>query len=299
MVKSFTKVETDFLELINSTSNITFNGKIIEIRRGFKPRPKKGECKTDIFILGTKGEQIKISIKKSNADFLENKMTYQRAQQLFSLNTDIILANSIEAIKDSFKKHPLVSYEKHNKTEAKTIVLGWKFELMNKGGGAKSGKMLGLTDSQKIDIYSGFSLDEGKRDAFLDGKSEKNSGIADYILVVDKVTEDLQFYIDRLQKICEFAPQQDIYFACKALNYRAEKNKWDGDRPLAVYIDWQVQDQELVGQVKLDSPLRQKGNQVGERLQQALKKLGITSHNFDDLMKHYKGVSYPSDQIVN
>ena len=41
-----------------------------------------------------------------------------------------------------------------------------------------------------------------------------------------------------MQPIEHFAKQQDIYFVCKALNYRANKDKWDGDRSLSVYVNW-------------------------------------------------------------
>lgn len=34
----------------------------------------------------------------------------------------------------------------------------------------------------------------------------------------------------------------DIYFACKALNYRTFKQKYDGDRPLSVQVDWEVKE---------------------------------------------------------
>lgn len=34
----------------------------------------------------------------------------------------------------------------------------------------------------------------------------------------------------------------DIYFACKTLNYRTFKQKYDGDRPLSVQVDWEVKE---------------------------------------------------------
>lgn len=33
----------------------------------------------------------------------------------------------------------------------------------------------------------------------------------------------------------------DIYFACKALNYRTFAEKWDGNRPLSVQVNWSAE----------------------------------------------------------
>ena len=77
--------------------------------------------------------------------------------------------------------------------------------------------------------------------------------------------------------------QPTIYFACKALNYRAEKDKWDGDRPLSVYVDWQVKEGKLSAELKFDRPLTIKGNEVGNKLRHALSELHIDANNFEQL----------------
>ena len=70
-----------------------------------------------------------------------------------------------------------------------------------------------------------------------------------------------------------------IYFACKALNYRSFVNKFDGDRPLSVYVDWNVVDGKLNPELKYNEPLTTKGNSVCKKLLERLKALGIKDAN--------------------
>lgn len=89
-------------------------------------------------------------------------------------------------------------------------------------------------------------------------------------------TLNAEIVIECLKDIKEFAKQQRIYFACKALNYRLKKDKWDGDRPLSVYVNWTKKDDKLHGSLIFDSPLSKKGNEIGEKVRQLLKTLNIT-----------------------
>ncbi len=75
-----------------------------------------------------------------------------------------------------------------------------------------------------------------------DGIKIKNSGVANYMLRTD-VLNNPQHIINNLQTIEDYVKMHpDVYFACKALNYRTFKKKFDGDRPLAVQIDWENRD---------------------------------------------------------
>ncbi|CAG9429169.1 hypothetical protein [Providencia alcalifaciens] len=288
----FSQTEKNLINLINSTSQFTWNNCIYDVIKASKPATSRGECKTDVFIKTLQGN-FKISIKQSNADFLENKISYERARQIFGDDTDSILRSSIGTIEQSFQNHPLICFKKMGRTEEKTILLGWKFELLNKKGGDKSG-VLQLTDEQKLNVYSGHLLSSDKRNASVDGQVIADSGVADYILEIDEVSgHDLQFYINKLKPIWDFSRQQTIYFACKALNYRSLVDKWDGDRPLAVYVDWYLHQGELKSSICYDQPLQVKGNVVGNRVREILNELNITSDNFDELKEYYFGNTYP------
>ncbi len=279
--QDFTKLEQDIINMFQVGSSFNYNGDKYEVVLSGKPRPAKGECKTDVYIKARnksngKEKEWKISVKKSNADFLENKIGIERAREIFGDEAQRIIKKSIEAIKEKFEDTPLVYYEKCNKTDALSITLGWKFELTNKSSGEKSAE-LKLKDNQKIDVYAGSNLSENKRNSVVNNKTIKDSGVANCILEVeDMSTLNAEIVIECLKDIKEFAKQQRIYFACKALNYRLKKDKWDGDRPLSVYVNWTKKDDKLHGSLIFDSPLSKKGNEIGEKVRQLLKTLNIT-----------------------
>lgn len=293
MAPRFSEIENEFINLVNLSEFFIYKGKRFDINGAYKPRPSQGECKTDVFIQTKQGRDFKISIKKSNADFVENKMSYERAKQIFGNDVNSILENSIKSIESSFESHPLICFEKHKRTEEKTIMLGWKFELLNRISGEKSGELL-LSDVQKINIYAGTELDLHKKNAFVNGEVVANSGVAEYVLVIDTADEPLQVYIDRLELVEDFAVKQRMYFACKALNYRSLKDKWDGDRPLAVHVKWELENDILTGSLVYDTPLQVKGNFVAHSVRDILNKLNINSNNFNDLRNFYRGNSFPN-----
>ncbi len=261
-----------------------------------KPTIKKGEPKTDIYILAKKLDnamnEYKISVKKNNADFLENKTNALRAKEILGDNWEEIISNATKKLKDKFQNKTLVYFDKEGRVDKGSITLGWKFEFVNKKNGRLSDK-IDLTKDQIIDIYSGTNLPESKKDAFVDGKIIKNSGVANYIYIGNKEKiKNSQNIIDNIIPISEFIDEtdnMDLYFACKALNYRSLNQKngkngtYDGNRPLAVFVKWKAEDDKLIGELVFDEPLKHKGNEVYEDLKKALDKLNASNTN--DLTK--------------
>ncbi len=295
----FEKMILEFLEK-NKEENIPLINKntgeeeYIEIVD--KPTIKDGEPKTDIYILAKKLDNVmkeyKISVKKNNADFLENKTNAERAKEILGDNWIEIISNATKKLQEKFQNKTLVYFNKEGKTDKGSITLGRKFEIVNKKNGNLSDK-IDLTKDQIIDIYSGTNLPESKKDALVDGKVIKNSGVADYIYIGNKdEIKDSQSIIDNIIPISEFIKEtdnMDLYFACKALNYRSlyhkngKNGKYDGNRPLAVFIKWKAEDDKLVGELIFDEPLKHKGNEVYEDLKKALDKLNVSNTN--DLTK--------------
>ena len=81
---------------------------------------------------------------------------------------------------------------------------------------------------------------------------------------------------------------KDIYFACKAINYRTKSKKsnpWDGDRSLSVFIKWSLINKILFAEFVMDKPLEVKANIVGNNIRDILNKLNISSKNFNELKK--------------
>ena len=166
-------------------------------------------------------------------------------------------------------------------------MLGWKFELMNKLSGKKSGEIK-LNLSQINDIYSGKNLDKSKKNAYVNGIEIKNSGVSEYILIIKpgiKKTPEQYFY--ELQKIEDFVKGKKIYFSCKALNYRVNEKKWDGDRPLCVWVNWHIKENLLHSELVFNNPLETKGNIVGNKIENILSDLKLNANNFENIKKYY------------
>lgn len=275
-------------------TNFVFGGKSYKVVLSGKPTCRKGEPKTDIYVLAESVSdriEIKISYKKQNADFIENKMSAERAEQLFGEKWAKVIEQSTIAIRERFEERKLIYKNKFKRTEKGAITLGWKFELLNKSGGDLSGRML-LTERQVVDVYAGSNLAEDKRNATVSGEVIENSGVANYILMNEDV-HSAQDVVDKMIPIKEYVMMHpDIYFACKALNYRTFAKKWDGDRPLSVQVEWNEENHKLVPRLVYDKPLTVKGNEAAKRLEYYMKKLHITST--DDINEENAG----TDRIV-
>lgn len=281
----FGDAERRILAFMAEGTEFVFQEKNYKVILSGKPTCHKGEPKTDIYILAksiSDEVEIKISYKKENADFIENKMSAERAEQLFGDDWADIIEQSTTAISDRFEERMLIYKNKYKRTERGAITLGWKFELLNKYSGDLSGKML-LTEEQVIDVYAGGNLADDKRNAMVSGRVIENSGVANYILM-DENVHSAQDVIDKMVPIKEYVKKHpNIYFACKALNYRTFAEKWDGDRPLSVQVYWNAEENKLVPELVYDRPLMVKGNEVAGRLLQYMKALNIkTTDDIDD-----------------
>lgn len=265
---NFSSAERKILELMTIGAEFIFKNTQYKVVLSGKPVCSKGEPKTDIYILAesTFDEvEIKISYKKENADFIENKMSAERAEQLFGEDWIDIIEQSTTMIREKFEERILVYQNGFKRTEKGSITLGWKFELLNKESGELSGKMQ-LTKEQVIDVYSGNNLSEDKRHAMVSGMTIENSGVANYILM-DENIHSAQDIIDKMIPIEQYVEEYpDVYFACKALNYRSFVKKWDGNRPLSVQVDWGIKNNKLFPNLIYNKPLIVKGNEVAHRL---------------------------------
>lgn len=289
---SFSQTELNIIKLFPIGASFVYEDKSYRVVLCDKPTITKGECKTDVYIkaISDKEEkELKISVKQTNADFLENKMKLERAHELFGDQAEQILSQSIQKILPNFRMQPLVFFSSYGKTAARTIKLGWKFDLCNKVQGDLSGELL-LSEQQIIDVYSGTNLPASKRDAVVNGIIQPNSGIANFMLVVNPDEKlSAQECINRMVPINEYIKRNNckIFFACKALNYRADDEKWDGNRPLAVYVDWSIDKSgKITAELVFDHPLFTKGNEVGNRVVAILRKMHVNNRNFE-VLKQY------------
>ena len=135
-----------------------------------------------------------------------------------------------------------------------------------------------IFDLNKQDVYSGINLGADKRNSIVNGGVVPNSGVADYILMTDGLI-DIQYVIDNIVSVKNYVQDKKFYFACKALNYRTLHNppKCDGNRPLAVQVDWSVVDGKLVSSLDFDHPLERKGYEMRDKLKEALDLLCVSN----------------------
>lgn len=281
---TFGEAERTIAYLLRRGNAFIFQGDNYTIINSGKPTCVRGEPKTDIYVAAEaengKLIEIKITYKKENADFIENKTNAERAQALFGDDWEDIIMQATDSIRDVFENKKLIYKSSSGKTERGAITLGWKYELLNKTGGGLSG-LVALTQEQIIDVYAGTHISRDKRDARVNGVMIPNCGVANYILMNDDV-RTTQEIIDNLYTIEEYVDMYPtVYFACKALNYRTFLNKYDGNRPLSVYVNWFVENGKLCHELVFDSPLTVGGDEVADNLIAALDELDI--ENTDDI----------------
>ena len=275
MSTNFIQSEYLLSNLFKNANIFQFENEVYSVLQIGKPTSSAGEPKTDLYILAKsqssdKTREIKISYKKNNADFLENKITKERAEQIFGFDWQSIITASIQPLFSLFKERQLVFINKQGRVEAGSITLGWRFEITNKKSGLLS-SFIELTDKQKIAIYTGVNASSDKKDCWVENSIIKNAGVANYILEMDldKLT-NLRDILNNLKPInASYVSDKNMYFSCKALNYRAHSDKWDGNRSLAVYVDWSINANEIVHQIVSNKPLLRKGNEQV----QAIKKI--------------------------
>ncbi len=281
---TFGEAERTIAYLLRRGNAFIFQGDNYTIINSGKPTCVRGEPKTDIYVAAEAENgtliEIKITYKKENADFIENKTNAERAQALFGDDWEDIIMQATDSIRDVFENKKLIYKSSSGKTERGAITLGWKYELLNKTGGGLSG-LVALTQEQIIDVYAGTHISRDKRDARVNGVMIPNCGVANYILMNDDV-RTTQEIIDNLYTIEEYVDMYPtVYFACKALNYRTFLNKYDGNRPLSVYVNWFVENGKLCHELVFDSPLTVGGDEVANNLIAALDELDI--ENTDDI----------------
>lgn len=275
MVKKFTKNERKIASVLSVGTTFKYEDEQYTVTLVAKPQVKHGECKTDIFLLAKKqnGElkEFKISYKQENAQFIENKIQVDRAEALFGSEWKSIIMNGTLSIKEKFEKRPIIIKKGLRNG---SITLGWKYELLDVKSGVLSAK-LNLTKTQIKDVYSGKNLSQEKKDATVQGEVIKDSGIANFMLRTDDLSNP-QKIVNSLQTIDEYVDSHpEVYFACKALNYRSFDKKYDGDRPLSVQINWLNKENQLVPEFIYDQPLIRKGNEIANILISTMQNLGI------------------------
>jgi len=290
----FINSEKDVIEKFPVGTNFILNGKTYTVSNIGKPSPSngRGEPKTDVYIKANSANdeiELKISIKQTNADFLENKMTKDRIIQVFGKDWNIVVFNCIDSIRSNFYNKKLIFKAKSGRVREGSMTLGWRFEIANKNQGELSGLLpLDKTPQYYREVLSGDNLEEGKRNSKVNGVVIQNSGVAEYILEVDKNERfpTAQEIIDNIELINDYIIDKKLYFTCKASNVLikpAGTRKVEGNRALSVYLKWIADNGRLNYSLNFDKPFDVKGQDVIGCLNVCLSQLNIiTTDNINN-----------------
>lgn len=273
-----------FRDAMESKREVRQGGHTYRVLIADKPMPNKrydksaaGEPKTDVYALledeTGKHIELKISHKKENADFLENKIMRPRFNEMFGKDADTRMNDIIGEFKDKVARRVVYNYEKGS------YCLGYRLDIVNKPAGHLTVEAE-LSDSQKIDVYSGTNLPESKRNALVGGQEIKDSGVANVMLQHD-ISDDytIEDAIGDCQDIRDYAKSTPIYYKLSAVNYcsERERNKFE-NRALLFSCRHSVgADGKICGiVVPAERPLETKAREFANELFEVAETHGIT-----------------------
>lgn len=242
------ELERKIIEMFKNVGSVIWNNQERKILSVAKPIVTSGggECKTDVYIQLDNQEEIKISIKKTNADFLENKITAERAESLFGKDYKEFFQKSMIPIQDKFIKKQKYFPEKTGRIEANSYTLGWRIDIIDK----LSGELcvpLQIPKETLLHIISGDNLPDLKKHCSVNGTVVKNSGIANYFLQTDNPSS-AQEVLDNLIHIEDY--NSNVYLTFRAVNFRKNSGRCES-RHLGVYVTWENGEPEC----HFDNPL--------------------------------------------
>lgn len=241
--KNYSKTESAVLSVFPPGEKFVYQGRELTVMRSGKPVVQRGggEGKTDVYVgaVDSSGDpyELKISIKQSNAEFLENKMGPQRLQAIFG-------DNYLERLEPSLRKFAdVVENNVDNPITEKGMCIGYRVDFMSSKK-RKLASEIDLSPEEKQDILSGATLPEVKRNSVVSGDVVSGSGVADYMFFGDANEFPSRFssaqdVVDSLAPISDYARSDEckVYITGSAVNIRPG-GKFEKGRPLALVWDY-------------------------------------------------------------
>lgn len=284
-------IESLFKDLKERKESFVYKGKEYFVEMVGKPYPQKGggECKTDLYVLcsdiKSNKKEFKISIKDYSSSYVGSYINEETAQCIFGNEWNNILEKATCSLMNKFINKNLIYTEGRLK---ESITIGWRLDIeLSKKTNRELSYPLDVHENIiKNALYKGLYQDEDKRNAIVDGKIVKNSGVANYIIYTSiSVFKNINELLSESYSI-DNMPIKKTRMAFKALNYRLDRKKSsNGYRPLAVSIDWEVEENKLVPIYIFNKPLLNNGKDVVEKLKCFFEKNNIESINNENFIK--------------
>lgn len=263
--KEYGQLEEHIIDMFQRDRIFTYHDKLYEVLTVGKPRPQSsgGECKTDVFVRAKEQqtgsvEDIKISVKNENKEFMGNKLKKEDAEAYFGPDWEDIVMEATTSLKSAFENRVLVYASGQYPVKPNSVTVGWKLEIADRP--RELSAKIPLSDQQIKDyVYKGTNLTTEKKDSYVNGERIQNSGVADYLITTSKAEiTSANDVIEQMERIDE-ADIGDAYFIFTANNYRTDKDKADGPRALAVRVEWNCINNQMIPSFHYDKPLQYTG----------------------------------------
>jgi hypothetical protein len=254
-----------------------------------------GEPITDLYIQAKPTKEkvdnliLKISLKKTDWEFIKNHMQKSDAQELFFDDYDKNIKNYIERSYELLKDLPVVNLGWdgkiiNNKLQLGGFTLGWEMMVTQKNRVESYGQ---LSEKYVNELVLGKHLQKNRRNAIVGGEEKKDSGIPTHVLTknLDENSNFEEVFNEEVMlPIKKFKEkyQDRFYVILKANNYRSLRNdktskqRCDGSRPLFIQNRWFVKngclDRELI--CDFDKAFN-RNDENRESLEGALEQLGM------------------------
>ena len=288
--KSYGKLEEHIRKIFEKDKCFRYREKIYKVMFAGKPRPQGGgECKTDVFVRGREVntgeiEDIKLSVKKNNKEFMGNKLKAKDLEAYIGPGWEKVVFKATDSIRDKFEKTILLYATGKGRTQENGITVGWRLEITNKKRNLSVPIPLSEQEVRSY-VYKGTNLTDEKKNSLVNGTVIEGSGVADYIITTTEA--DIKSADDVIKQM-EDIDTTDIgetYFIFSASNYYTDKDKIEGNRDLAVRVEWECKEGKLTHNILYDDPLHYncKGDMV-PKVKKALKAMG--KKNINELIPH-------------
>lgn len=272
--------EDQILKLFPAGEVMEFKGRSYTVLESDKPfsQNSKGEPKTDIYIrledrMSGNVEEVKLTYKSSNYQFLENKMSGNRFFAIFSEEEQkeiLRLLPENDRVNREFEIETSALLNPESK-----LTLGYRLDIMSSD--AAGYMAMNVSRETMSEIIAGDKLDDEKKHGVVNGEIVENSGVANYILIGENF-KDANEVLSKMISVSDYVDNDEnrlIALAPKAVNMIPSRAKafggdkikpWDGNRPLAVSMTWTRQGTKLVAKPELTPLFSKWAHQVGHDL---------------------------------
>lgn len=246
-------------------------------------RDAKGEPKTDVYLLLRNLDtghlrELKISHKKPTADFIENKLTYERMLQIFGNGqaVDDVLHDAIRNMRPKVLGRSVYVPESRYLVQGGSYCLGYRLDIVLRHLGELS-MPANMPDDAKLELITGSRLVQAKRDALVHNREITGAGVANAVLSIPVTPETgTTEVLEGLQSAQAYASTLVPFFKLSAVNYRSERSNCERFRLLLFRYEWEADTEGmLIAYLKDDMPLRHMSSEMAKRLVAVAREAGI------------------------